>query len=172
MEAEIKLDIGKEMSWNLLRAKLFAGGRGKHYAYHVTGDGLILRADVEAFYFALFSRMYDFWYFVAGEVARHGAAASVGMDEIDAANGEGDFTCIDSRCGKTYVDTVFPDNLPYAYLATRMTADEFKKAIVDAQAKAAERKRGCNVDVFHDGNYSTDSGSGPSAARTSGLTKE
>ena len=133
---EIALDALRKF-W---RSKLLAGGYGGHYAYHVTSDGLILRVDVKDYYLALFARMYDFWNLVATEVGVREHPSSVSMDEIECIDGECDFTRIDSGCGETYVDTVFPSNLPYAYLATRMTADEFKKAVVERKAEAAKRR--------------------------------
>lgn len=138
-----------EVAREFLRAKLLAGGENRHYAYHVAGDGLILRVDAEAFYLALFARIHDFWELVAGQVVTHVGSLAVGMNEINRIDGECDFTCIYSRCGKTYIDAIFPRYLPYPYKATWMTAEEFKQAIVDAKAKAAKRSRGDNN--FKDG---------------------
>lgn len=135
----MKLSADHEMLRELLRAKLLAGSKGCHYAYHITSDGLVLRADVEAYYLALFARMHDFWDFVAAHFWTHACPLSVTMDEIEGIDGERDFTRIDSGCGETYVDAVFPSNLPYSYLATRTAADEFKKAVVERKAEAAKR---------------------------------
>lgn len=147
--SKIGSDAASKMAREFLRAKLLAGGENRHYAYHVAGDGLILRADAEAFYLALFARIHDFWELVAGQVVTHVGSLAVGMNEINRIDGECDFTCVDSRCGKTYIDAVFPRYLPYPYKATRMTAEEFKQAIVDAKAEAAKRSRGDNN--FKDG---------------------
>ena len=122
-----------------LRAKLLAGGEKKHHAFHVTRDGGVLVVDEEAFYLALFSGVNDFWKMVASAHAKGRDDYAMAVEHSEAADREGRFTRIDSRCGETYVDAVFPCDLPYTYLATRATADEFKRAIVERKAETANR---------------------------------
>lgn len=125
----------------LLRAKLLARGKHEGNAYHVTEKGVVLRVDAESFYAALFAGVYDFWELV--EV--YGSKANretVPVEQMELGDGEGRLARIHSNCGETYLDAVFPDDLPYPYLCTRATADEFKKAIVERQAEAAKRAKG------------------------------
>lgn len=136
--SKIGSGAASKVAREFLRAKLLAGGENRHYAYHVAGD-LILRVDAEAFYLALFARVHDFWELVARQVVTHMGSLAVGMNEINRIDGKCDFTCIYSRCGKTYIDAIFPRYLSYPYKATWMTAEEFKQAIVDAKAEAAKR---------------------------------
>ena len=122
----------------LFRAELLAGGKDKVKAYHVAEDGSVLVADAERFYAALFSGIHDFWETVAvygGESHR----VAVPVDEMKFGDGECRLTRISCACGETYVDAVFPDNLPYPYLCARATSEDLKKAVVERKAKSAER---------------------------------
>lgn len=143
MEGDRK-ELGFNCAREFLRAKLLARGQNERKAYHIARDGRVISADVESFYLALFARVDDFWKVVASV---HGCEmdplASL-VARIECADREGCFTCIDCRCGKTYIEAVFPDNLPYVYLSSRATADEFKQAIVEAKKKAAASGNGNN----------------------------
>lgn len=121
-----------------LRLKLFAGRQGEGRAYHVTSSGLVLTARAKDFYAALFAGVYDFWQLVEVYGGRRHTLAD---DRVKAefADRERDFTRIECCCGETYVDAVFPPDLPHPYLATRATADEFKRAIVERKAETANR---------------------------------
>ena len=121
-----------------LRAKLLAGGEDKHHAFHVARDGRVFVVNAETFYLALFAGVNDFWEIVAAvhDEGRDGYALAV--EHAEAADREGRFTSIDSRCGKTYVDAVFPGDLPYTYLAVRATADDFKGEVVERKAETTK----------------------------------
>ncbi len=131
-----------------LRAKLLASGEDKHHAFHVARDGRVFVVNAETFYLALFAGVNDFWEIVATVHGEGGDGYALAVEHAEAADREGRFTSIDSRCGKTYVDAVFPGNLPYTYLAVRATADDFKGAVVERKAEAA--KRGECHDNFKD----------------------
>lgn len=133
----------------LLRAELLAGGRGKHYAYHVSEDGLILRVDAVQLYLALFAGVEDFWQLVASAGGEWGDAFAVTLDEIDFGDGKGHFTYIHGDGYGAFVDGIVPDAFPRPYYSARVTAEEFKDAVVDAQAEAAKRKRACYAEIFH-----------------------
>ena len=126
----------------LLRAKLLAGGENKHHAFHIASDGRVFVVDAEAFYLALFTGVNDFWEMVASAHVEGLDEYALAVKHAEAADRESRLTCIDSRCGKTYVDAVFPRDLPYAYLAARATADEFKGAVVERKAEAAKCGKG------------------------------
>ena len=132
----------------LLRSKLLAGGKHECSAYHVTENGVWLRVDAECFYAALFAGVHDFWELVevyGGEANR----LAEPVEKMEFRNGEGCLTCIRCNCGETYLDTIFPSDLPYPYLCSRVTADEFKNAIIQRKAEAAERAEG--NDAVEDG---------------------
>ena len=133
----------------LLRAELLAGGRDKHYAYHVSEDGILLRVDAVQLYLALFAGVEDFWQLVASAGGERGDAFAVTLDEIDFGDGKGYFTYIHGNGDGTFVDGIVPAAFPGPYYSTRATADEFKNAVVDAQAEAAKRKRACYAEIFH-----------------------
>ena len=134
--------LGFNCAREFLRAKFLARGQDECKAYHVTRDGRVICADVESFYLALFARVDDFWKVVASAHGCETEPLASLVARIESADREGRFTCIDCRCGKTYIESVFPDNLPYVYLSARATADEFKKAVIEAQAKASECGKG------------------------------
>ena len=127
-----------------LGAKLLAGGYGKHHAYYIAGDGRVLVADAVDFYLALFSGVEDFWHVVA-RAERHQRGThllAAPLKEIDFGDGERGYTRVHYCGGETYIDIGPVENLSYPYRCTWATADEFKKAIVEAQAKASECGKG------------------------------
>lgn len=136
-----------------LRAKLLAGGYGKHRAYHVTEYGALLAVDAADLQLAIFAGLYEFWDFVAG-ISGQGVADyranpfAVSLDEIDLGDGKGDFTYIRNGCGESFVDAVLFGDLANPHFCARVTADDFKCAVVRAQEKAA--KRGEGHDNFKD----------------------
>lgn len=132
-----------------LRVKLLAGGYGKHHAYHVTEDGVLLAVDALDLYLACLAGLDEFWDVVASVGDARDNPFAVSLDEIDLGDGKGDFTYIDNRCGKSFVDCVASLEAPYAYDCARVTAKEFKNAVVDAQAEAAERKHRRYCNAFH-----------------------
>lgn len=145
-----------------LRAKLLAGGYGKHNAYWIAPNGLVLASDAADYYLALFTGMDDFWDWVAighaGEL--HGGFLSAPLEQIDFGDGKGHFSRIHAASGDTYVDADLSlIDSPYPYLCARVTADEFKDAIVQRQAEAAERAKGNDAVedglVFHGANSTT-----------------
>lgn len=121
------------------RTKLLAGGEDKNHAFHVARDGRVFIVDAETFYLALFAGVNDFWELVAAVHDKRPDGLALAVEHAEAADREGRLTCIDSRCGKTYVDTIFPCDLPYTYLAGRATAEEFKDIIAERKAAAAKR---------------------------------
>lgn len=124
-----------------LRLKLRAGGRGKHHAYHVAENGVLLAVDAVDYYFAVLSGMHDFWDVVAsaGAVGRNPFAVS--LDEVDLGDGKGDFTYIDDLGDKAFIDGIAPTELLSPDDCARVTARDFKNAVVDGQAEAAKRNR-------------------------------
>lgn len=133
----------------LLRAELLAGGRGKHHAYHVTEDGVLLAVDAVDMYLACLAGLDEFWDVVAASGGGRGNPFAVSLDEIDLGDGKGDFTYVYNRCGEAFVDAGGPLPPPYAHDSARATADDFKNAVVHAQAEAAERERSCYANAFH-----------------------
>lgn len=131
-----------------LRAKLLAGGYGKHHAYYIAGDGRVLVADAVDFQFALFAGMEDFWHAVAcAERQQRGAyLIAAPLEQINFGDGKCGYTRVHYCGGETYIDIAPVDNLAYPYRCSWATADEFKEAVVEAQAKAAER--GCGDDCI------------------------
>lgn len=127
-----------------LGAKLLAGGYGKHHAYYIAGDGRVLVADAVDFYQALFSGVEDFWHMVArAERQQRGThLISAPLQEIDFADGECSYTRVHYCGGETYIDIGPIEDLSYPYRCAWAPADEFKKAIVEAQAKASECGKG------------------------------
>ena len=121
-----------------LRLKFFSGRKGKGRSYHVTSSGLVLTARAKDFYAALFAGVDDFWQLVE---VYGGRRHTLSADRVKAefADRERDFTRIECCCGETYVDAVFPCDLPYTYLATRATPDEFNRAIVERKPETANR---------------------------------
>lgn len=139
--APVNQNDGVNPARELLRAKLLAGGQHKHHAFHAARDGRVLVVDAEAFYFALFARVHDFWKMVAAAHVDRPDAFAFAVQHLERADREGRLTRVNSRCGETYVDAVFPCDLPYVYLATRATAKEFKGTVVERKAEAANRGR-------------------------------
>ena len=127
-----------------LRAKLLAGGYCKHHAYYIAGDGRVLAADAVDFYQALFAGVEDFWHVVAcAERHQRGThLLAAPLKEIDFGDGERGYTRVHYCGGETYIDIGPIENISYPYRCTWATADEFKKAIVEAQAKASECGKG------------------------------
>ena len=131
----------------LLRAKLLAGGYGKHRAYHVAQDGTLLAVDAADLQLAIFAGFYEFWDFVA-RISGQGIADyranpfAVSLDEIDLGDGKGDFTYIRNGCGEAFVDAVLFGDLADPHFCARVTADDFKNAVVHAQKEAAKRGKG------------------------------
>ena len=129
-----------------LGAKLLAGGYGKHHAYYIAGDGRVLAADAVDFYLALFSGVEDFWHMVA-RAERHQRGThllAAPLKEIDFGDGERGYTRVHYCGGETYIDIGPVEDLSYPYRCTWATADEFKKAIVEAKKKAAASGNGNN----------------------------
>ena len=129
-----------------LRAKLFAGGYGKHKAYFIAPNGFVLVADAADYYLALFAGVDDFWDCVAvghsGEL--DGGFLTAPLEQIDFGDGKGHFTRIHAASGETFVDADLTTLLvsPDPYLCARVTAEEFKDAIVQRKAEAAKRAKG------------------------------
>lgn len=139
-------DLNPFREW--LRAQLLAGGKHKHHAFHVAQDGRVLAVNAEAFYFALFARVHDFWKMVAAAHVGCPDAFPLAVQHLERADREGRLTRVNSRCGETYVDAVFPRDLPYVYFAARVTTKEFKRAVVERKAEAANRGKRHN-DIKH-----------------------
>lgn len=131
-----------------LGMKLFSGGYGKHKAYHVAGDGRVLAADAVDFYLALFSGIDDFWEVVASAQGHDGGASllAVGVGKPCLGDGERAYTRIHYRGGETYIDGRFP-GLYEANpdFCARVTAEEFEREIVEAQARANDGTCGGDV---------------------------
>ena len=129
-----------------LGAKLLAGGYGKHHAYYIAGDGRVLAADAVDFYQALFAGVEDFWHVVAcAERHQRGThLLAAPLKEIDFGDGERGYTRVHYCGGETYIDIGPVEDLSYPYRCTWATADEFKKAIVEAKKKAAASGNGNN----------------------------
>ncbi|MBQ3106218.1 MAG: hypothetical protein IJC51_01910 [Eggerthellaceae bacterium] len=125
----------------LLRLKLHAGGRGKHHAYHVAKNGVLLAVDALDYYFAVLSGMDDFWYEVASAGAVGSNPFAVSLDEVCLGDGKGDFTYIHNLSGKVFVDGIAPVDLLHPNDCARVTAGDFKNAVIDGQAEAAKRNR-------------------------------
>ena len=127
-----------------LGAKLLAGGYGKHHAYYIAGDGRVLVADAVDFYLALFAGVEDFWHVVAcAERHQRGThLLAAPLKEIDFGDGERGYTRVHYCGGETYIDIGPVGDLSYPHRCTWATADEFKQAVVDAQAKASECGKG------------------------------
>lgn len=131
------------------RVELAPSGRGKHHAYHVTDDGVLLAVDAVDMYLACLAGLDEFWDVVAASGGGRGNPFAVSLDEIDLGDGKGDFTYVYNRCGEAFVDAGGPMPPPYAHDSARATADDFKNAVVHAQAEAAERERSCYANAFH-----------------------
>ena len=139
-----------EVARKFLRLELLAGGRGKHHAYHVSEDGVLLSVDAVEYYFAVLAGMYDFWQAVAtaGGTGRNPFAVS--LDKIDLGDGKGDFTYIHNCCGKAFIDGIVPTELLHPYDCAGATADEFKNAVVECQTEAGKRNRRRYSMTVHD----------------------
>ena len=124
------------------RTQLLASGEGKNHAFHVASDGRVFIVNAETFYLALFAGVNDFWEIVATVHDKRRDGYALAVEHAEAADREGCLTSIDSRCGKTYVDAVFPSDLPYTYLAVRATADDFKGTVVERKAEASKGSKG------------------------------
>ena len=127
--------------WQLHRAKLLAGGYGKHHAYHVTNDGVLLAVDAVDYYLAVLTGTNEFWDVVATAGGERGNPFAVTLDEIDLGDGKGDFTYIHNLSGKVFVDGIAPVDLLHPNDCARVTAGDFKNAVIDGQAEAAKRNR-------------------------------
>ena len=125
----------------ILLLKLHAGGRGKHHAYHVAKNGVLLAVDALDYYFAVLSGMDDFWYEVASAGAVGSNPFAVSLDEVCLGDGKGDFTYIHNLSGKVFVDGSAPVDLLHPHDCARVTAGDFKNAVIDGQAEAAKRNR-------------------------------
>lgn len=145
-----------------LRAKLLAGGYGKHKAYLIMHNGFVLVADAADYYLALFTGADDFWDWVAishvGEP--NGGFLTAPLEQIDFGDGKGHFSRIHAASGDTFVDADLSLlDSSYPDLCARVTAEEFKDAIVKRQAEAAERAKGNGTVeeslVFHAANSTT-----------------
>ena len=145
-----------------LRLKFFVGRKGEGRSYHVTSSGLVLTARAKDFYAALFAGVDDSWQLVE---VYGGRRHTLSADRVKAefADRERDFTRIECCCGETYVDAVFPPDLPHPYLATRATADAFKRAIAARKAAPANRGESHNYSkhrfYFHSADYTKPPGS-------------
>lgn len=145
-----------------LRAKLLAGGYGKHNAYFIMPNGFVLASDAADYYLALLTGVNDFWDWVAiGHVGEpDGGFLTSPLEQIDFGDGKGHFSRIHAASGETYVDADLSLlDSPYTDFCARVTADEFKDAIVQRQAEAAERAKGNDAVedglVFHAANSTT-----------------
>lgn len=130
-----------EVAREFLQLELLAGGRGKHHAYHVAENGMLLAVDAVAYYLAVFARMDDFWHVVAAAGGCGRNPFAVSLDKIDLGDGKGHYTFIDDYGRKAFVDGIVPPGLFDFYDGARVTADDFKNAVVDAQAEAGKRNR-------------------------------
>ena len=130
-----------EVAREFLRLELLAGGRGKHHAYNVAENGMLLAVDAVDYYFAVLARMNDFWYVVASAGGTGRNPFAVSLDKIDLGDGKGHYTFIDDYGRKAFVDGIVPPGLFDFYNSARVTADDFKNAVVDAQAEAGKRNR-------------------------------
>lgn len=130
-----------EVAREFLRLELLAGGRGKHHAYNVAENGMLLAVDAVDYYFAVLARMNNFWYVVASAGGTGRNPFAVSLDKIDLGDGKGHYTFIDDYGRKAFVDGIVPPGLFDFYNSARVTADDFKNAVVDAQAEAGKRNR-------------------------------
>lgn len=136
--------------WELFRAELLAGGRGKHYAYRVADDGTLLAIDATYVYFALLTGMDGLWEIVDSVRRARGNAFAVSLDEIDLGDGKRNFTYIDDGGrNNCFVDSDTAATFLHSNHCTRATADDFKYAVVNAQAEARERNNRRYINVFH-----------------------
>lgn len=139
---ECRTKIGAlKVAREFLRLKLRAGGRGKHHAYHVAKNGALLAVDALDYYLAVLSGMDDFWYEVASAGAVGSNPFAVSLDEVCLGDGKGDFTYIHNLSGKAFVDGIAPVDLLHPNDCARVTARDFKNAVIDGQAEAAKRNR-------------------------------
>lgn len=136
--------------WELFRAELLAGGRGKHYAYRVADDGTLLAIDATYVYFAIMTGMDGLWEIVDSVRRARGNAFAVSLDEIDLGDGKRNFTYIDDGGrNNCFVDSDTAATFLHSNHCTRATADDFKYAVVNAQAEARERNNRRYINVFH-----------------------
>ena len=139
-----------EVARKFLRLELLAGGRGKHHAYHVAENGMLLAVDAVAYYLAVFARMDDFWHVVAAAGGCGRNPFAISLDKIDLGDGKGDFTYIHDCCGKAFIDGIVPAELLHPYDCARATAEDFKNAVVECQTEAGERNRRRYSMTVHD----------------------
>lgn len=140
-----------------LRAKLLAGGYDKHHAYHITDGGFVLVADALDYYFALFAGIEEFWNIVASAISekRSNHLLTAPLEQIEFGDGKGTYSRIYDASGETYVDVLFPNDLPYPYFCSWVSAEMFKDAIVKRQAEAKNANCRGDADVFHAANSTT-----------------
>ncbi|MBO7687843.1 MAG: hypothetical protein J6V72_15745, partial [Kiritimatiellae bacterium] len=147
---ELSFVAKRKPAREILRAKLLACGNHEHHAYHPVGRGCVIMVDAEIFYLALLSGVDDFWELVASTPGIEPLDAAVLVDGIHETDGKSRYSRIYSCSGEAYVDTVFPRHLPYPYLCTWLSADEFKKAVVEREAEAADCGEVDECLQFHD----------------------
>ena len=136
--------------WELFRAELLAGGRGKHYAYRVADDGTLLAIDATYVYFAIMTGVDGLWEVIDSVRRARGNAFAVSLDEIDLGDGKRNFTYIDDGGrNNCFVDSDTAATFLLSNHCTRASADDFKSAVIDAQTKANERNRGRYSRFFH-----------------------
>lgn len=132
-----------------LRIKVLSGGYGKRNAYYVTKDGVLLAVDAVDFYLAHAARINDFWELIADDVSGGRCGAAVSLEQIDLGDGKGEFTYVDNGCIRAFIDGVVPSSLIDSHYCARATAEDFKGAVVNAQAEARKRNDSRYINVFH-----------------------
>lgn len=146
-----KAEAGVYTLWKLLRIKVLSGGYGKHNAYYVTEYGALLAVDAVDFYLAHFAGMNDFWELVADGVGGGSCGAAVSLEQIDLGDGKRDFTYVDNGRIRAFVDGIVPGSLIDSHLCARATSEDFKNAVINAQAEARKRYNSRYIDVFNRG---------------------
>ena len=146
-----KAEAGLYALRKFLRIKTLSGGYGKHNAYYVTKDGVLLAVDAVDFYFAHFAGVNDFWELVADDVGGGSCGVAVALEQIDLGDGKRDFTYIDNGRIRAFVDGIVPSSLIDSHYCARATSENFKNAVVNAQAEARKRNNGRYIDVFNAG---------------------
>lgn len=135
--------------WKFLRIKVLSGGYGKHNAYYVTEDGVLLTVDAVYFYLAHAAGINDFWELIADDVGGGCYGAAISLEQIDLGDGKRDFTYVNNGCIRAFIDGVVPSSLIDSHYCARATAEDFKGAVVNAQAEARKRNDSRYINVFH-----------------------
>ena len=144
----------KKLIRELIRMKLFAGGKPGEYVLNVSPAGVKV-ALAREYNLAVLAGMEDFWELVP---MFDGQCDCLAAFKLNADHGDGEcrVTCIFDGHSKTYtLHTV--QIVPKHYVCTVATAKEVGNAVDHAKEQAA-RRNGKRHEVerrfFHDGNYS------------------